>query len=178
MLGVQVRRRTMVGEERLSKLLLVLQQVLVKVGVHRTATGQEMDITNRQVGALGLLIDQDSLTMSQLSQSLFIDQSAATRIVDALIIKRLIERVPDSNDRRVIRIKLTDKGREIYNNVCDESSQGLSMLLAKMKFDDQEALIRGLEALIQAVHEKEQGKLPYCEDDCCEEPIDTNAKKE
>jgi DNA-binding MarR family transcriptional regulator len=162
------------SEERLAKLLLVINQVLTKVGVHRTITGSTMELTNRQVGMLETLLNQNNQTMSELAQSMFIEQSAATRIVDGLVRKSLLERVSDSNDRRVTRIKLTEKGRQVYNSVCSESSLLLSIVLEKMEHDDQESLIRGLEVFIRAVHETEQQYLPCCEDDSCKEIINTS----
>ncbi|MBT3362450.1 MAG: winged helix DNA-binding protein [Chloroflexi bacterium] len=166
------------SEERLAKLLLVLNQVLTKVGVHRTITGSSMDLTNRQVGILETLLGKDNLTMKELAENMLIEQSAATRIVEGLVRKDLLERVLDGKDRRVIRINLTEKGRQIYNSVCTESSLLLSFVFEKMKPADQEALNRGLEVFIKAVHETEQQYLPCCLNASCKQFIDTNWKEE
>jgi DNA-binding MarR family transcriptional regulator len=47
-----------------------------------------------------------------------IDKSSnATRIVDKLVEKKLVSRSEDKSDRRVVNIKITDKGLKILNDI-------------------------------------------------------------
>jgi DNA-binding MarR family transcriptional regulator len=50
------------------------------------------------------------LSMSEIGKHLHIPKPNVTLLVDQLIDKKLAERLPDKNDRRIIKIKLTPKG--------------------------------------------------------------------
>ncbi|MFC8045364.1 MarR family winged helix-turn-helix transcriptional regulator [Nocardia sp. NPDC057353] len=51
--------------------------------------------------------------MSELAQALLYSSGAATKVLDRLTERGLVERVPDPADRRAVRIGLTDAGREL-----------------------------------------------------------------
>jgi DNA-binding MarR family transcriptional regulator len=69
----------------------------------------------------------------------------ATRLMDKLCDKQLIERLPCAEDRRVVYISITDKGlmllddiskdykKDLLENLSEEEAQQLSYLLDKMR---------------------------------------------
>lgn len=61
----------------------------------------------------GILDRDGAMTMGQLSKATSIPQSTATRMVDWMVDNEYVERFYDAGDRRVVRIRLTDKGREL-----------------------------------------------------------------
>ncbi len=87
---------------KLMTIFPLLQQVLIKVGVHRTKTGRESGLTNMYINAIRIIRDNKNCTMRQLAKELLIAPPAATRIVNDLIKKDLVERITDSSDRRII----------------------------------------------------------------------------
>ena len=141
------------GERKahLFRLLPLLRQVLIRVGAHRTKTGMDLGLTNLQLGALGSAYTNDNCMMRDLAQAMLVDPPAATRIVDELVGKNLIERVADSKDRRVVRLRITQKGREAVDRGHQEAAVLLAQILAKMNEEEQEALLKGLEGFINAV---------------------------
>ena len=55
-----------------------------------------------------------------------IDRSPnATRLMDKLCTKYLIERIPCPGDRRVVHIKITEKGRLLLNEISDDFSDDI-----------------------------------------------------
>jgi DNA-binding MarR family transcriptional regulator len=73
------------------------------------------EITFAQVAILHLLKDKISCTMTEIARFLSVTTSAATGIVDRMVKSGFLARLPDINDRRVINIRLTPKGkRAIY----------------------------------------------------------------
>lgn len=141
--------------ERFWEVLPLLQQILVKVGIHRTRTGLELGLTNVQLGILGTVIHNEGCTMRQVAQEHSIVPSAATRLVDELVAKDLVERQTSDRDRRVVRLMISPRGREIIDKVHEEAFPLLARILKKMRPAEQEALITGLNALIRAVGEVE-----------------------
>jgi DNA-binding MarR family transcriptional regulator len=132
-------------------LLGLLPQALTRVGVHRTPTGAELGLTNLQMGVLGALLHRNGCTMSELAEDQMVVRSGATRIVDDLVGTGLVERQAEPQDRRVVRLRITPRGREVVATIHREASQALGTILARMDEPDQEALLRGLESFIRAV---------------------------
>ena len=56
----------------------------------------------------------EAISMGELSRDLGVPLSTATRIVDWLVQGDYAERLPDPNDRRVVRVGLSASGREVY----------------------------------------------------------------
>ncbi|MEJ7653453.1 MAG: MarR family transcriptional regulator [Chloroflexia bacterium] len=59
----------------------------------------------------------DGLPSGELARGLGVGQPNVTGIVDRLIGQRLVAREPDSQDRRVIRVVLSDEGRALVENL-------------------------------------------------------------
>lgn len=65
---------------------------------------------------LGGAFDQEaeSLTMGDLSRHMKVPLSTATRIVDWLVFNGYAQRLSDPDDRRIVRVMLTEIGRATY----------------------------------------------------------------
>ncbi len=57
---------------------------------------------------------QRPLTMGEISDALRVPLSSATRMVDVLVEQGYAERLPDPQDRRVVRVAPTATGRQMY----------------------------------------------------------------
>ena len=145
-------------EDLILRLLGLLPQALTRVGVHRTPTGARMGLTNLQMGVLGALLHHDGCTMSELAENQMVVRSGATRIVDDLVRAGLVERHAEPHDRRVVRLRITSRGRSVVAEIHREAAEVLGALLQRMSEPDQEALMRGLESFIRAVHSLDDDK--------------------
>ena|GEM_PF-1736632 len=67
--------------------------------------------TARQWRVMGSLWDEDSMTLTELSDIVFCEQSTTTRLVDRLVELSLLGKRPEKSDRRKSHIFLTDEGR-------------------------------------------------------------------
>src|ERR1700690_3359868 len=68
------------------------------------------------------------LTMGDLSRILGVPFSTATRTVDWLVNSSYMQRLPDPEDRRVVRVELTAAGKELcgaMNDLLPESAEQL-----------------------------------------------------
>jgi DNA-binding MarR family transcriptional regulator len=75
---------------------------------------------------LGALYHHKKLTMSGIGCHLSIPKPHATILVDKLIKEDLVVRLPDPNDRRVIYIELTEKGRNTLKSLKSIVSEELT----------------------------------------------------
>jgi DNA-binding MarR family transcriptional regulator len=77
-------------------------------------------ITPVQYGVLHRLWEKDGQNSSELSVTLHLDGATMTGILDRLVQRSLVERKPDSRDRRVNRVFLTNEGKEIEAHIRGE----------------------------------------------------------
>lgn len=100
-----------------------------------------MSLTVHQLEALEAL-ERDSLTMRELCVQLAITESAGTALSDRLIAREMVTREADPADRRVIRLALTDRAREIVGRFRELKSRRLAEVLSALDVDDLAALVR------------------------------------
>ena len=59
-----------------------------------------------------------------------------TTLIDSLIDEGLVERHPDQTDRRVINIRITDKGKERLNQVRSEVKNQIRSVISDLEKSD------------------------------------------
>lgn len=80
--------------------------------IHNKACS-EYQITSGQSFVLLDLLEYDGSSMSEIAGRIQLELPAVTGYIDRLIKEDLVARVEDPNDRRLWRISLTQKGREL-----------------------------------------------------------------
>jgi DNA-binding MarR family transcriptional regulator len=75
------------------------------------------DVTPSQVRAIRVLAAHGGMRAKELAEHLRIAPRSATEVVDALEAKGLVSRSPDASDRRATLVALTDRGRELSEDV-------------------------------------------------------------
>jgi DNA-binding MarR family transcriptional regulator len=105
-----------------------------------------------------VLLDIDEhgqVTMGQLASHLRLDQSTLSRTVDGLVRKKLVERLQDDLDRRVVLIKLTTEGDSLCQEIHSNNDQFSRGVFEKIPPNEREIVIRGFEMLVQAYQDHE-----------------------
>ena len=74
------------------------------------------NISFQQILAIAM-IENSGVGMSYLSKKLGIDISTATRLIDGLEKKKLVERKRNASDNRVVKVFLTKRGEKINNSI-------------------------------------------------------------
>lgn len=77
----------------------------------------EYDITPAHYGVLSCLWEKGYATPKQISESLCLDTSTISGVLDRMQKKDLIDRITDTDDRRSVQVKITDKGRDLKEPV-------------------------------------------------------------
>lgn len=91
--------------------------------------------------------------MSEIAEALGVAQSTATRLVEPLAREMRVERRPAPDDGRVVVICLTDKGRHAAAELGRLSQRWSEGILQRIPRGEQEAVIRALETVIEAVND-------------------------
>lgn len=105
------------------------------------------DITPPQLDALLVLREFGELTMGELCQKMFLACSTATDLIDRMERNGLIERLRDTADRRVIRLRVLEKGSSVIDEVLEARRTYLAAIMAAIDVSDKERLIQSLEQL-------------------------------
>lgn len=91
--------------------------------------------TNLNPGSLfilGLLSKYDVLSMSEIGCKLSIPKPHVTAQVDKLIAEGMVERLLDPNDRRIVNIRFTEKGKEDFKAIKQEISKDMRERIEKL----------------------------------------------
>lgn len=79
--------------------------------------GLGSDIRPREFAVLNRLHQHGALNQVQLAELTYKDRPAITRMLDRLIARKLVSKVPDPTDRRAYQVSLTPRGTAIRNNI-------------------------------------------------------------
>ncbi|KGG80794.1 MarR family winged helix-turn-helix transcriptional regulator [Caloranaerobacter azorensis] len=108
---------------------------------------KEYNITGPQFNALQYLIKEGDLTIGEISEKLALAYSTITDLVDRMEKNGLVVRVRDDKDRRVVRIKVLDKGFEILQKVLNRRIDYLEKMLSSFTEEEKSSLVKNLEKL-------------------------------
>jgi DNA-binding MarR family transcriptional regulator len=82
----------------------------------------EHKVTFAQIKLLKMVSLTQDYSISNVAQFLGVSTAAASRAVDRLVRRNLLQRTEDARDRRVVQLALTDDGAELLERY-DESAQ-------------------------------------------------------
>lgn len=101
--------------------------------------------------------------MKQLASQMYLEVSTMTRVVDQLVTAELAERVADPDDRRVCRVQITRKGRNLLAKIRREIINEHEMVLRNVAPASREAVIAAMADLHSAFLERRDGQACACE---------------
>ena len=116
------------------------------------------NLTTLQYTALSVLAHNPGMSAAQLARRSFVSAQAANEMVTALERKGLVERGVDENNRRALKVFLTDKGAEVLAR-CDEHVDDLeARLFAKVSASREQQFRTVLRACLDAVNANPDGR--------------------
>lgn len=110
----------------------------------------EIELTMHQFRTLALL-RQAPQRVSDIAARLGIRLSAATSFVDRLETKRLVERVHDTTDRRVVRCQLTPLGRKEADSLWRINREWLENLSKNMTAEELHTIVHAFGIVSAAI---------------------------
>ena len=97
---------------------------------------------------------QEPVSMGELSRELEVPLSTATRLMDWLVKNDYARRLPDSEDRRIVRMALTDEGRSLYQTINDYLLERLERVMGHFTPEERESILALLRKLYTVLHEE------------------------
>lgn len=74
----------------------------------------DLRLTTTQLYLLSLLLDRDARSVGELAEEMGVSPATMTGLTDRLVRQRYIARQTDPDDRRIVRIVLTQAGRQVF----------------------------------------------------------------
>jgi DNA-binding MarR family transcriptional regulator len=78
----------------------------------------------------------DGMRMNELSRRMMVTSGNITGITDQLVTEGLVERIDVAGDRRAYRIRLTPKGRRLFNDMARQHEAWIVEAFAALGEDD------------------------------------------
>lgn len=133
---------------------------LIKVGsLHRRQIGkafEKVNLSHGQPKILDFLIDNDGCIQREIAKHCFIEPASVTNSLAIMEKGGLIERRQNPDDRRVLNVFLTEKGKEKQKQIGDVFSATDQVALEGFTKDEEEQLINYLERLATNMRRKEE----------------------
>jgi DNA-binding MarR family transcriptional regulator len=116
-----------------------------------TPTGVNRDLTEAEWDALRLLGRQGECRMRELAEGCGVALSTMTGIIDRLVKKGLVQRHHSRQDRRVVLITLSGRGKLAYEERLDADMRLVLTMLQALKVEEQHALVTLVQQIVRSL---------------------------
>jgi len=140
--------------------VLTASRVLVAISA-RSLAAVEDTLTVPQFRMLVVLDTSGATSLSRLAEQLAVNPSTAMRMVDRLSAAGMVERTPDPEDRRVVRLVATEAGRRVVHAVTERRQTEITKIVAAMPDEHRGQMVRALQAFADAAGEAQVDPTAY-----------------
>jgi DNA-binding MarR family transcriptional regulator len=132
--------------------VLTASRVLVAMAARSLADAGE-EVTLTQYRSLVVLASRGPQGVAALAEAVAVTPPTASRLVDRLVRKGLVRRRTDRQDRRQVRVALTEAGRRLVDLVTERRRHEIARLLTSIDPEVQRSMAIGLQQLARAAGE-------------------------
>jgi DNA-binding MarR family transcriptional regulator len=132
--------------------VLSASRVLVAIAARSLADAGE-EVTLTQYRSLVVLASRGPQGVAALAEAVAVTPPTASRLVDRLVKKGMVRRRTDRQDRRQVRIALTETGRNLIDAVSVRRRQEIAALLATIAPETQRSVVDALSQLAEVAGE-------------------------
>jgi DNA-binding MarR family transcriptional regulator len=116
------------------------------------------DLSEGRLGVLWLLRFSESMTLGDLAESLHVSPRNITGLVDHLELDKLVERIPDPEDRRATRVRLSPAAKQKLSEIKEEMANHRTGVVAGFTPEELKQLRHLLLKLIQNMPASRESK--------------------
>lgn len=139
--------------ESLGVLLGLVRSEIVRA-MEAELAAQDIDLRFTQFLILKRLAKLGPMSASELARSVELDGGAMTRQLDQLEAKGFLRRTPHEQDRRALRIELTEVGDGLWQRLTDCNDRVLEAAQRSLSGNEREQLHDYLERVLYALRDK------------------------
>jgi DNA-binding MarR family transcriptional regulator len=125
--------KTTLSDEQVGQFIDLVDTVADRLRpVRRPQDLDQPECSQQELKALAALGQRQTLTMSELAAILKVPLSTATRMIDKLVVKNLVERKHVKHDRRIVQVAFSKKGKRIHQFVLESRFAVARAMLAAL----------------------------------------------
>ena len=109
----------------------------------------KINLTTAQIKLLTCFSEDDAYTMTELSTILAVSLPTMTAMVDRLEAANMVRRERDSDDRRVVRVRLTAVGRRELRKLAHIRKEEMEKILMNLSEKEMNAFLGSIEMVSQ-----------------------------
>lgn len=142
------------SEEILNILLVRLFNDILKIEGKVLKEGVFSDLSLTETHIIEAIGIDREMTMSEVANELDITVGTLTIAINKLIKKEYVERRRIEEDRRVVLIRLTDKGIEAFKNHANFHDDMINSVIKELSHEEEIVLMSSLEKITKFFEEK------------------------
>ena len=143
----------MSAEQTLNSLLVNLFRDIKEIEERKLITDEFSDITYNDMHVIEAIGLDGEKRMSRLSELLNVTLASITTAVDALCDKGYAVRERSSKDKRVVFVKLTERGKRAYDHHKKFHDDMIKTIIGQLDSEECEVLTRSMQRLMEFFNE-------------------------
>lgn len=137
---------------RLFRNINTIEENAIKQSIYQNMTTNDMHV----IEAIGMGKPKN---MTSVARSLMVTTGTLTISVNSLVKKGFVERTRSEEDRRVVLISLTEKGKEAFRRHQQFHDNMVEAVTAQLSVEEQEILQKALSRLNKFFREEQEKQL-------------------
>lgn len=131
----------------LNELLVKLFRNINVIEERAIRTGEYNDVTANDMHVIEAIGTEEAKNMTRVARSLDVTTGTLTIAVNSLVKKGYVNRVRSEEDRRVVLISLSDKGKRAYLHHRQFHDQMINVVVEELTEEEQQVLEKALKKL-------------------------------
>jgi len=115
-----------------------------------SGTGKKLrmpEVTTQQLKLLRILTHYDNSTMKNLAKLADVTTPTVTGLVDRMVGNGLVERTDDPQDRRIVRVKLTRKAKNLRDRWRRLRGEKIDRVMLRLSAKDRRKFVEAFETI-------------------------------
>ena len=133
----------------LNEMLVKLFRSINVIEERAIRTGEYRDVTANDMHVIEVIGTEEAKNMTSVARSLDVTTGTLTIAVNSLVKKGYVDRVRSEEDRRVVLISLSEKGKRAYLHHRKFHDQMIDAVVEELTEEEQQVLERALRKLNQ-----------------------------
>ena len=144
----------------LTKEIINLQRQLGRMQRrHEQDAWLELNLSIGQVKSLFFIAAQGTTNFSKLAEALGVTPPNVTGMVNRLVEKGLISRQENPDNRRMLMLRVTEKGEALITTLRERAVSQISGILENLSIEELDTVARGLSLLVRVSKTQEEKYL-------------------
>jgi len=132
-----------------------LRRVVQVIREYSMVAKRDTGITGPQLWVIKLIANTQPIQVSELASRMYLHPATVVGILNRLELKDLVRRLRTADDRRVVHVELTDKGRDLVRRAPEVAQGVLVSGLETLDAEKLESIHGGLAQLVEILGAQE-----------------------